>query len=70
MIIDWAGVPRSSIRTQKGQAVLMTIAANSVLMNRRSDEYWGAESQWVSGRYRDIVAERDGYLKKRMGLTG
>ena len=40
MVIDWAGVPRTSIRTQKGQAILMTLAANSVLINRRSDDYW------------------------------
>jgi hypothetical protein len=70
VIIDWAGVPRTSISTQKGQAILMTVAANSVLTNRRSDEYWSAESSWVGGGFRQIVAERDAYLKQRMGLPG
>ncbi len=50
-VIDWAGVPRTSIRTQKGQAILMTLAANSVLLNRRSDEYWGAERRWTGGAF-------------------
>ena len=65
VIIDWAGVPRTSIMTQKGQAILMTLAANSVLTNRRSDEYWSAEARWRRGGYRDIVAEREVYLKRR-----
>jgi hypothetical protein len=70
VIIDWAGVSRTSIKTQKGQAILMTIAANSVLTNRRSDDYWGAEQRWVRGGFRQIVADRDAYLKQRMGLAG
>lgn len=69
VVIDWAGVPRTSIRTQKGQAILMTIAANSVLVNRRSDDYWLAETRWIAGSHRAIVAEREGYLRQRMGLT-
>ena len=67
-VIDWAGVPRTSIRTQKGQAILMTLAANSVLVNRRSDEYWTTESTWVAGGYRDVVADRKSYLDTRMGV--
>jgi hypothetical protein len=70
VVIDWAGVPRTSIRTQKGQAILMTIAANSVLMNRRSDGYWSAETRWISGEYAPIVAERKSYLDRRMGVSG
>lgn len=69
VIIDWAGVPRTTIRTQKGQAILMTIAANSVLVNRRSDDYWDVEQRWVAGEYKDIVAERKRYLDKRMGVA-
>jgi hypothetical protein len=69
VIIDWAGVPRTTIRTQKGQAILMTIAANSVLMNRRSDDYWAVEERWLAGEYKDIVAERKRYLDKRMGVN-
>jgi hypothetical protein len=68
LVIDWAGVPRTSIRTQKGQAILMTLAANSVLLNRRSDEYWSTEATWVGGGFRDVVTARKSYLDRRMGL--
>ncbi len=70
VVIDWAGVPRTSIKTQKGQVILMTLAANSVLVNRRSDDYWDVEHRWVAGEYKTIVAERKAYLDKRMGLSG
>ena len=69
VVIDWAGVPRTSIKTQKGQAILMTLAANSVLINRRSDDYWEAEPRWIAGEYRTIVAERKADLDARMGIS-
>ena len=69
VIIDWAGVARTNIRTQKGQAILMTLAANSVLINRRSDDYWRVEQRWIAGDYEAIVAERKRQLDKRMGVS-
>lgn len=66
LVIDWAGVPRTSIRSQKGQAILMTLAANSVLINRRSDEYWNAERVWKNGGYQRIVNDRKAVLDRRM----
>lgn len=70
MVIDWAGVPRTTIKTQKGQAILMTLAANSVLINRRSDEYWTAERRWMVGDFKGVVAERKTDLDRRMDLPG
>ncbi len=70
VVIDWAGVPRTTIKTQKGQAILMTLAANSVLINRRSDEYWSAERRWVMGDFEGVVAERKVDLERRMDLPG
>ena len=70
VIIDWAGVPRTTIKTQKGQAILMTLAANSVLINRRSDEYWHAERRWVGGDFEGVVAERKVDIERRMDLPG
>lgn len=67
VVIDWAGVPRTTIRTQKGQAILMTLAANSVLINRRSDGYWDIEKRWIEGDYKRIVDERKAQLDQRMG---
>lgn len=65
-VIDWAGVPRTAIATQKGQAILMTLAANSVLINRRSDEFWNIERRWRAGAYKAIADQRKASLDKRM----
>lgn len=70
VVMDWAGVPRTTIKTQKGQAILMTLAANSVLINRRSDGYWDVERRWVAGDFERIVAERTAQLDQRMGRSG
>ena len=67
-VIDWAAVPRTAIATQKGQAILMTLAANSVLNGKRSEDYWNAEARWIAGDYLAVVDERAGYLRKRMGV--
>jgi hypothetical protein len=56
----------NAIRTQKGQAVLMTLAANSVLINRRSDEYWAVEKRWTAGEFKSVVAEGKAILDRRM----
>ncbi len=68
-VIDWAGVPRTTIRTQKGQAILMTLGANAVLINRRSDDYWEAERRWIDGYHKEIATERKTYLDQRMGKS-
>ncbi len=67
VVIDWAGVPRTTIKTQKGQAILMTLAASSVLINRRNDSYWDIEKRWIEGDYQRIVTERKAHLDQRMG---
>jgi hypothetical protein len=66
VVIDWAGVPRTAIATQKGQAILMTLAANSVLINRRSNDYWTAERRWIGGDHVAVVRERKAYLDQRI----
>ena len=68
-VIDWAGVPRRTVGTQRGQAILMTLAANSVLINRRSDDYWNAENAWYQGRHKAVVADRQAYLDERLGKS-
>ena len=66
VVIDWAGVPRTAIATQKGQAILMTLAANSVIINRRSNNYWTAQKRWIGGDHVEIVRERKAYLDRRL----
>ncbi len=70
VVIDWAGVPRTTIKTQKGQAILMTLAANSVLINRRSDSYWDIVESWIVGVFIRIADERNAQLEQRMGQPG
>ncbi|MEM7188015.1 MAG: hypothetical protein AAF439_00255 [Pseudomonadota bacterium] len=66
LVLDWAAVPRTAIRTQKGQAIMMTIAANAVLINRRSDDFWGIDRRWRQGAFREITERRKALLDARL----
>ena len=66
MVLDWAAVPRTAISTQKGQAILMTIGAYSVVINRRSDDFWGIDRRWRGGAFRQITNTRRAALDRRM----
>ena len=68
-LIDWAGLPRTNIRTQKAQAILMNLAANSILNGKQRPDYWGIERRWIAGQFYQVAAERDEQLRARMGLT-
>ncbi len=68
-IIDWAGLPRTNIRTQKAQAILMTLAANSILTDKQRPDYWSIERRWIAGQFYQIAVERDRELRERMGLA-
>ncbi|MBF0396912.1 MAG: hypothetical protein HQK78_09080 [Desulfobacterales bacterium] len=68
MIIDWAGLEKKYMSTQKGQAILMTMAANSVLNGKKSPEYWDIEREWIAGKFLDIVNEKMDNVRKKMGL--
>jgi len=67
VVIDWVGVPRTAVATQKGQAVLLTLAANSVIGARRSPAYWEAERRWRAGGHLAVVREREAWLAARVG---
>ena len=67
-IIDWAGLPREDIKTQKAQAILITLAANSVVEGKKSPEYWEIERRWIAGQFREITDERLVAVRERMGL--
>jgi len=68
-MIDWAGVPRTNIRTQKAQAILINIAANSILGGKHTPDYWSIERRWIAGQFYQIAAQRDKELRERMGLA-
>ena len=68
-VVDWAGMPRTHIRTQKSQAILMNLAANSILNGKRTLDYWDVERRWIAGQYYQISAQRDQELRARMGIA-
>jgi len=67
-VIDWAALPKTTINTQKAQAVLLTLATNSVLSGKKSPTYWEIENRWLAGAARAIVQEQENSIKARMGI--
>jgi len=67
-IIDWAGIPRECIKTQKAQALLITLAANSVVEGKRSPEYWDEEKKWIEGGFLEIANQKSNRVRERMKI--
>ena len=67
-IVDWAGLPRDFIKTQKAQAILITMAANAVVNEKKSPDYWDIEKQWIAGEYRTIVEQKMNTVKNKMKI--
>lgn len=67
-IIDWAALSKDFLKTQKAQAILLTLAANSVLNGKKTPAYWQIEQRWLSGNVIEIVEENTENLNKRMGI--
>ncbi len=68
IIIDWAGIPREYVKTQKAQAIMITMAANAVLDKKISSTYWEIENRWMAGEYKKIVEKRMGQVKNSMKI--
>jgi hypothetical protein len=68
LLIDWAGLPKDSYSTQKAQAVLITMAANAAVNEKRSPEYWDNEKRWIAGEYQDIVEQKMNGVRNKMKL--
>jgi hypothetical protein len=67
-IVDWAAMPREDIKTQKAQAILLTLAANSIVEGKKSPEYWDVERRWIAGEFREITEKRLVTVRERMSL--
>jgi hypothetical protein len=67
-IIDWAAMPRDFIKTQKAQALLLTMAANSVANEKRSPDYWDIEKRWIDGEFQEITEQKMNAVKNKMKL--
>lgn len=68
VIVDWAGIPGEQSRTQKQQAILLTLAANAVVEGRTRADYWAQERSWIEGAYMEIVGEQNQRVEKAMGI--
>jgi len=68
IIIDWAGLPREYITTQKGQALMLTMAANSVVNEKKSSDYWEIEKRWIAGEYESIVDQKMSAVRNKMKI--
>jgi len=67
-IIDWAGMPRDFIQTQKAQAILITIAANAVIDGKKNPDYWEREINWIAGEFREITEDKMNSVRSTMKL--
>lgn len=66
VIIDWAGLPHDLMFTQKGQALMLTMAANSVINKKRSPDYWAIEKSWIEGDFEVIVKQQVTAFKTKL----
>lgn len=67
-IIDFAGLPVEHYKTQKMQAILLTIAANAVVTKKTRSDYWETEEQWMKGGFKEIMAKRNKQIEDALGL--
>jgi len=67
-IVDWAGLPRELTKTQKAQAILITMAANAVVEGKRNPDYWDAERRWIAGEFREITEAKMDGVRQRMKI--
>ncbi len=67
-VIDWSGMPRELIKTQKAQAVMLTMAANVVVNEKKSPEYWDAEKRWIAGEFEDITEQKMNAVRNKMKI--
>lgn len=68
VIIDWAGVPIEYYKTQKQQAVLLTLAANAVAEGRKRSDYWAEERRWIDGQFNEILKQQDDKIRKSLQI--
>lgn len=68
IIVDWAGIPVDQYKSQKQQAILLTLAANAVAAKKRRDDYWVAEREWINGQFPEVMKAQSQKVEKSMGL--
>jgi hypothetical protein len=61
-------MPREIIKTQKAQAVMLTMAANVVVNEKKSPEYWDAEKRWIAGEFEEITEQKMNAVRNKMKI--
>ncbi|NJO14646.1 MAG: hypothetical protein HC877_02560 [Thioploca sp.] len=51
----------------RAQAILLTLAANSVLSHKKTPDYWEIEQRWLAGEAQEIVKQRTEEMNKKIG---
>lgn len=67
-VVDFGGVPLEHARTQKMQAMLLTLAANAAVRGDTKPEYWEIERRWMRGEHRAIVMSRQNDINQKLGI--
>lgn len=67
-VYEWAAVPNECFQKQGDQAIFLTLAANKVLEKKPKDDYWAAESKWISGDYKSVVIAQDYMVCQQLGI--
>jgi len=68
IIVDWAGLPKEFTKTQKAQAILITMAANAVVEGRKSHDYWETERSWIDGKFLEITENKMNAVRESMKI--
>jgi hypothetical protein len=67
-VVDWAGVVLEQARSQKQQAVLLTLAANRIVAGQRRNDYWAAEANWLAGQVQTIMQNQEAKARGAIGI--
>ncbi|MCB1173672.1 MAG: hypothetical protein KDK39_08910 [Leptospiraceae bacterium] len=69
VVVDYGALGSDYYKTQKMQAILLTLAANSVVNFKRKPEYWAMERQWENGQYQQVLYQSNSKIKQTMGIN-
>jgi 2-polyprenyl-3-methyl-5-hydroxy-6-metoxy-1,4-benzoquinol methylase len=47
---------------------MLTMAANAVIDEKRSPDYWAVEKQWLAGEYESIVQHKMNAVRNKMKI--
>ena len=67
-VYDWVALPVACISSQKKQALLLTLMANTIIKQQTYSDYWKKERHWIAGNYLSVMAKQDYTVCRSLGL--